>query len=140
LLGGLLQPVTDVVGGLTGGQGLGGALEPVTGAVGQVGEGLGQGLGNVLGGLGGSSGKQYDPEDIGYYRQIMERQGPPMVYSNQQLRERLQIEREFGQLRQQYPQPPEYMGQLIQILQILMQLQIEQGYQIRQIMQYLQNK
>jgi hypothetical protein len=67
LLGGLLQPVTDVVGGLTGGQGLGGILEPVTGAVGNVSEGLGQGLSNVLGNLGGSSGKQYDPDEIGYY-------------------------------------------------------------------------
>lgn len=137
LLGGLLQPVTDTVGGLTGGQGLGGVLEPVTGAVGQATEGLGKALGNI----GGETGKRYDPDEIGYYRQIMERQGPPMVYSNKQLRERLEIEKELGQLRQQQlPQPPEYMGQLIQIPQTLMQLQIEQGYQLRQILQYLQHK
>lgn len=60
---------------------------------------------SLIGNIGGETGKQYDPDEIGYYRRIMERQGPPMVYSNKQLRERLQIEKELGQLRKQYEPP-----------------------------------
>lgn len=75
----------------------------------------GQGLGNVLGNIGGSTTRHYDPEDIGWYRQQMERQGPP-------------------------EQQHQYMAMIIEILQKLVQQQIQQEYMIRQIIQHLQNK
>jgi eukaryotic translation initiation factor 2C len=127
LLGGLLgggqgqqgqgQQPEGLLGGLLGGgqgqqgQGLGGVLQPVSDTVGKA----SQGLGNVLGNIGGSTTRHYDPDEIGYYRQQMERQGPP-------------------------EQQHQYMSMIIEILQKLVQQQIQQEYTIRQIIYLLQNK
>jgi hypothetical protein len=75
---------------------LGGVLEPVTDTVGGVGQGLGKALSNI----GGSSIREYDPADISPYRQQMEQQGPPQSHGGA-VEERLsQMEHKIEQILQ----------------------------------------